>query len=362
MATAALGQTVRVHPAAPTVAPARPHGARAVLRLPDPDRIWTGVRIRADVPLPFRDFSLSRDAWTLPLVIDTADRIEYLLELTDAHGTRTEPDPVNPLRAPGAFGDKSVVELPGYQRPAWLEEPAPEGHFRDVQIHARALDDAIPVRLWTPAGTADAQPLPMLVVHDGPEYDALARITTWAAAGIAAGRLPRARVALLSPGPRNERYSGGTPYSRALALAVVPRLGRLAPTTRRIGVGASLGALSLLTVHRRFPRTFDGLFLQAGSFFHPAHDAHERRFPFYDRVIDAVDQVLRADGTPRAIPVTMTCGLAEENLANNRIMVRALRAQGYDAELVESRDAHNYIAWRDCLEPHLTELVRKVLG
>ena len=351
-----------MHPAALTEAPARPRGARAVLRLPDPDRLWTAVAIRTDVPLPFRDFTRSRDEWTLPLVTDAADRIEYLLELTDEHGSRTSPDPVNPLRTPGAFGDKSVVELPGYVRPAWLEEPAPEGSYRDLHVHARALDDSVPVRLWTPAGTADEQPLPLLVVHDGPEYDALAWITTWAAAGIAAGRLPRVRLALLSPGPRDERYSGGSPYSRALALAVIPRLGRLAPTTRRIGVGASLGALSMLTVHRRFPRAFDGLFLQAGSFFHPAHDAHERRFPFYRQVVDTVDQVLRADGTPRAIPVTMTCGLAEENLANNRIMARALRAQGYDAELVESRDAHNYVAWRDCLEPHLTALVRKVVG
>jgi enterochelin esterase family protein len=58
----------------------------------------------------------------------------------------------------------------------------------------------------------------------------------------------------------------------------------------------------------------------------------------------------------------MTCGLAEENLANNRIMARALRAQGYDCELVEYRDAHNFVAWRDCLEPHLTHLVRRSLA
>jgi len=351
-----------VHPAALSVVPARHESARAVLRLPDPDRRWTAVRIRTDVPLPFRDFTRVDDEWTLPLVIDTADRVEYLLELTDADGTRTEPDPANPLRTPGAFGDKSVVELPGYHSPAWLEEPAPEGRYQDVPVHARALDDTVGVRLWTPAGVADDDAVPLLVVHDGPELDALGRITTWAAAGIEAGRLPRVRLALLAPGPRDERYSGAGPYSRALALAVIPRLGRMAPTTRRIGVGVSLGALSLLTVHRRFPRAFDGLFLQAGSFFHPAHDAHERRFPFYRQVVDTVDQVLRADGTPRAIPVTMTCGLAEENLANNRIMARALRAQGYDCELVEYRDAHNFVAWRDCLEPHLTHLVRRSLA
>ena len=333
-----------------------------MLRVPDPGRAFTAVAIRTEVPLPFRDFAREGGTWTLPVVLADADRLEYLLDVTDADGTRTEPDPANPLRTPGAFGDKSVLELPGYHRPAWLDEDPPAGTYRDLEIHARALDDTIRVRLWSPDGTADGDPLPLLVVHDGPEYDHLASITTWAAARIASGDLPRARLALLSPGPRNERYSGNLAYGRALALAVIPRLGRFAPTSRRIGVGASLGGLALLATHRRFPRTFDGLFLQSGSFFHPAHDAHERRFPYYVQVVDTVDQVLRAGGSPRPLPVTLTCGLAEENLANNRIMCRALRAQGYDAILHEVRDAHNYVAWRDALDPYLTDLVRAVAG
>jgi enterochelin esterase family protein len=52
----------------------------------------------------------------------------------------------------------------------------------------------------------------------------------------------------------------------------------------------------------------------------------------------------------------------EENLANNREMVRALRAQGYPAELFEVPDAHNYVAWRDAFDPHLTGLLAEVWG
>ena len=40
-------------------------------------------------------------------------------------------DPGNPLRAPGAFGEKSVLLLDGYEPPPWLGEPqrarAPSG-------------------------------------------------------------------------------------------------------------------------------------------------------------------------------------------------------------------------------------------
>ena len=74
----------------------------------------------------------------------------------------------------------------------------------------------------------------------------------------------------------------------------------------------------------------------------------------------SVDSVLRASGHPRPVPTVMTCGTLEENLANNRIMARALSAQGYDVTLREVRDVHSYTAWRDAFEPSLTRLIREV--
>ena len=50
-------------------------------------------------------------------------RLEYLLDIVSATGERQLVcDPANPLRAPGVFGDKSVVELPGYTVPRWLTD------------------------------------------------------------------------------------------------------------------------------------------------------------------------------------------------------------------------------------------------
>jgi enterochelin esterase family protein len=63
---------------------------------------------------------------------------------------------------------------------------------------------------------------------------------------------------------------------------------------------------------------------------------------------------------PETVPVTLTCGLAEENLANNRQMAATLDRQGYDAEFVEVPDAHNYVGWRDAFDPALTGLLRTV--
>jgi enterochelin esterase family protein len=56
----------------------------------------------------------------------------------------------------------------------------------------------------------------------------------------------------------------------------------------------------------------------------------------------------------------MTCGVAEENLHNNRDMARTLRAQGHPLRFVEVPDAHNLTAWRDAWHPHLAGLAREV--
>ena len=66
---------------------------------------------------------------------------------------------------------------------------------------------------------------------------------------------------------------------------------------------------------------------------------------------------LREGAQADPVPVVLTCGSAEENLQNNRLMTRALSAQGHPASLHEVPDLHNYTAWRDAFEPHLTSLL-----
>jgi len=70
--------------------------------------------------------------------------------------------------------------------------------------------------------------------------------------------------------------------------------------------------------------------------------------------------LLAAGHAPDPVPVVLTCGTVEENLATNRAVARALAAQGHDAALYEVRDAHNWTAWRDAFEPHLLGLLQRV--
>jgi enterochelin esterase family protein len=54
----------------------------------------------------------------------------------------------------------------------------------------------------------------------------------------------------------------------------------------------------------------------------------------------------------------VTCGADEENLANNRRMVRVLRRLGYRVRFVIVPGGHDYISWRAAFDPHLPDLVR----
>jgi len=322
-----------------------------LFRLEDPDARYSAVRLCSD--LAPREFARHNGEWRLQLAPPPVARLEYQLEVVhDDGGTERLLDPDNPHRAPGAFGEKSVLLLPGYRPPAWLEDPRVEGVTSAVAVPGRGLAASVRVELWSPADADPGEPLPLLVAHDGPEYDELADLTRFAAAKIHAGELPRHRVALLAPGERNEWYSASARYTRVLTQRVLPALAEQAPTQGLpAAIGASLGALALLHAEHRHPGSFGALFLQSGSFFMPRYDAHESGFPHYHRVVGFVREIHRR-AEPSPVPTTLTCGAAEENIHNNRAMAQTLAA-----ELHEVADTHNYTAWRDALDPHLTRLL-----
>jgi enterochelin esterase-like enzyme len=331
--------------------------------LPDPDRRLAGVRLSQDVRIPGDRLGFHRtgDRWELVIDRPPVNRMEYLLELSYPGGdSETVLDPGNPRQVAGAFGPKSVLEFPSYQPPGWLTAAAGPGSVTDFDVPVRALDAAVSVRIWSPAGARATEPLPLLVAHDGPEYDSLASLTRYLSAGLTGGWLPRLRAALLAPGHRDRWYSASMRYTRALCQTVLPAITARMATSQRVGMGASLGALSMLHAHCRYPGTFGALFLQSGSFFCPAFDEHERRFGYYRRVVRFVADVHDGGLPPGPVPVVLSCGMIEENVENNRLMVKTLRSRGYPAILHEVPDMHNYTAWRDAFDPWLTELLGRV--
>jgi enterochelin esterase-like enzyme len=325
--------------------------------LPDPEHRFTEVvlgqevaRPRAGPPFEWRD-----GVWRLTFPRPDVDRLEYLIGVDGAFG----PDGANPLRAPGPFGDKSVVEWPEYEPPAWLGSIADAGPVEEIEIRCRRLVARVRVLLYStpePPG-ADA---PLIVAHDGPEYAQYAGLTRFLDAMSWEERVPPLRAALIQPVDRSETYSASAQYAAALARELLPEIGSHAPHRVRVGVGASLGALAMLHAHIRHPKSFDALLLQSGSFFRQRFDKHERDFPRYRRITRFVGTVLRGVDVTRPIPVAITCGSAEENRANNEAVANALIYQRYTAWISVVRDAHTWTCWRDAFDPHLRALIEAV--
>ncbi len=209
----------------------------------------------------------------------------------------------------------------------------------------------------SPTGTRRADPLPLLLVHDGPEYSRRAHLSSSIARAVAAGRIPRTRIALLEPGVRNDRYSANVDYATTLTQHVLPRVtAAYGIVGKPVLMGASLGALAALEAAWLRPGTFGGLFLQSGSFFVRGLD-DEEGFTYWDRVTDWVALVRRARRRRILAPIVMTCGRDEGNLRNNRRMAQALARHGHDVTFHEIPGGHNWPSWESAHDPYLFDLL-----
>ena len=215
--------------------------------------------------------------------------------------------------------------------------------------------------VWATRSLDAATPAPLLVVHDGPAYDAEADLLAYLQAHVDGGALPPLRVALLVAPARDLWFSANPAYAGALAEHVVPHLTRVWATTRTVGIGASLGALAWLHAQSSYPEVVDGLFLQSGSYFRPETDPQESGFSQFPAIVQFVSSVRRGGRPARPVPTVLTCGAAEENLANNRRMARVLHRLGYRVRFAVVPGGHDYRSWRAAFDPHLPDLVRAVL-
>ncbi|WP_141857675.1 alpha/beta hydrolase [Kribbella jejuensis] len=334
-------------------------GAEVVFRLGDAAHAFAGVRLWQELGLPAEllEFKPVEYGWELRLPRPSVHRMEYLFDIADL-GPRT--DPTNPRTVGGAFGHHSWLPLPGYVEPAWLTvSPIPSTL---TPLTTESPVGPVDVQVWAPEGIAPMFELPLLLAHDGPEFATYAGLVQYAGAMVARATLPPFRLALIEPTARNLWYSANPQYAEALTQYVLPAVEESYRSRRPVLMGASLGALAALYAEWHHPGTFDGLFLQSGSFFTPATDPQEAKFEYYAEVTRFVEQVLTATTAPSTPLVGMTSGATEENVHNNRVLAARLAELGLDVTLAETPDMHNFTAWRDVLDPDLTELLRQTWG
>lgn len=323
----------------------------------------TGVRLDLDRAIVGKRAFVADDAgWVLKLPRPPVQRFEYRIRVRRGDAEESVLDPDNPVSTLGAFGDRSVMEMPGYARPWWLGVDAPEGNYAAMTVAGETLDD-VPVTIWSPAGSQARDPLPLVVVHDGPEYDLFSSLSRYSSVLIQERVLPPHRLALAHPVLRDAWYSGSPAYLRTIAAAGLARIdAEYAVRAPIVVMGASLGGLTALLVGMVDGPPVGAVFAQSGSFFHPTLDPQESGFRYFDRISEQVRQILHAPRTSRPLRIGLTCGAHEENAANNRQMAAALDHAGHSVTYTELPDLHNFIAWRDALDPHLTDVLRDTWG
>lgn len=322
-----------------------------------PRALWVHLR---DFGADFR-FHRREGRWVCRIPRPPVDRLEYLISVVDTGGVEyLRRDPANPHTSRGVFGDHSLLQFPEYLPPEWRGQSLDPGTTEPVLLADDQAQIVLSGDLWAPSDTSADQPMPLLVVHDGPEYADLAELLQYLNWLWARQPRTRCRILLLNPIDRDRSYSASPGYARTLMSQALPAvLHRFATTPGIVGIGASLGALALVHATVTHPGLFAGLFLQSGSFFVPRFDQHESGFAYYERLVRFVEQATAEPGLLAGLDIEMTCGTGEENLDNNQLFAAGLNRAGVPVHLRENRDGHNYCAWRDCLDPGLAGLLTR---
>ena len=119
------------------------------------------------------------------------------------------------------------------------------------------------------------------------------------------------------------------------------------------------GALAAVHAQLTQPGVVAAWCRHAGSFFTEAAPGREdslRAIPPF--VTDLFNAASLAD----PVPAVLTAGVVERSFENARRVAETLAAHCFDAQFVAVPDGHNYTAWRDALDPHLTDLLARLWG
>ena len=159
-------------PSGPVVTP-----TGVTFRFPDPDTRLAGVRLAQQVRVPGDrlDFTRHGGTWQLTLPRPPVGRMEYLLELRTrtAASRRSATRPTRCGRRARSGTSRCWSSPTTGRRPGWTRRCCRGGGDRAAGALARTCGPRSRSRLWAPADAGPTEQLPLLVAHDGPEYDAL---------------------------------------------------------------------------------------------------------------------------------------------------------------------------------------------
>ncbi|MEO1224288.1 MAG: alpha/beta hydrolase-fold protein [Pseudomonadota bacterium] len=327
------------------------------------DRVELLRWIHAGVDRTSFDQVHNTDLWLLTLPVEDGGRFEYKLAVHDGDGEHWILDPLNPARAGDPFGENSVCRTWGYRPPVWSTPlGAPEGEVETLAVDSETFGETRQERAYLPAGY-DADALyPLVIIHDGDDFDTYASLKTSLDNLIDRGDIPPLVAVLIQTKDRMGEYARARDHARYVVNELLPAI-----TTRyristdaadRVLLGASLGAVASLATAFRYPGIFAGLILNSGTFILDDRALEQRQHPVFHQIARLVRALRRAPpmpGTRAFVSTGELEGLADEN----RALASFLRSHGVEVLFKSAWDGHHWHNWRDQLRDGLMWVLRR---
>jgi enterochelin esterase family protein len=301
------------------------------------------------------------DVWHLTLQLPHGSRVEYKLEVVRNGKGEWKFDPLNQNAARDPFGGNSVAHGTGYEIPEWsrYHPESARGHRDEIWIDSKTFGRR-GFGLYVPARFQRNRTYPLLVVHDGHDYQRYSAFDLVLDNLIDRLEVADAIVVLTSSPDRLREYADDERHARFVTEELVPYIERLFPIDSqpqsRCLMGASFGAVAAFSTAVRYPGFYGRLLLQSGSFAFTDIGDRNHRGPLFDPVVAFMNR-FRAEPMPVSEKIFVSCGMYESLIYENRSLVPLLLSTGMDVRYVEARDGHNWENWRDRLREGLSWLM-----
>lgn len=280
--------------------------------------------------------------WTATLELAPDAYMEYCFGTDEA---RVD-DPLNPRQVSNGMGKYNhcfYMPQGGPTPLARRDRNAPRGDLvaLDLPTHMMVAGQQRRLILYRPP---TVQPVPLVLVYDGPDYLRRASLAVLVDNLTAQGRMQPVALAMIANGrgARMAEYGGSDGTLAFVHEVVLPAVRvhlNLVDTAEQPGafgvMGASMGGLMALATGLRLPHLFGRVLSQSGAF-------HLGSFP--TTALDLVEQ-----GAARPVRIWLDVGRYEWLVDSNRRTYALLQARGYDVAYREFNAGHNYTAWRDDL-------------
>ncbi|MER3555776.1 MAG: enterobactin esterase [Meiothermus sp.] len=260
---------------------------------------------------------------------------------------RPFPDPDNPHKAQNPWWTyPRAVEMPGFhhQSPQMPSRPV-EAHRH--RLESKAFGKTRRYYVYQPS----QPPQTTLYVHDGVAYFRTAKFADIAEALCETGQISPVRMVFIEPEDRREEYWFNERYEAHVLGEIIPEVEKQYGSSVQKGLwGASLGGLVSLWMAWRNPQLFQVVGTQSACLTASPTGGDSFRDPEW-----LTEQYAAAE----RLPLRLYCetGQIEWLLAPNRRFAAVLADKGYPHGYFERPSGHNWMTWRQGLEPGLKFLL-----